>query len=135
MQLSKKLILFQFILKQFGYDDFMSLRAEFNIRETGSNASGRSYFAGILVNRSKIIIEKHTLFAYDEAIQGYEKKLREHRAEPLFTLKYYHGWPCCSPSIIWIVTQPIKSPLSVTLMRSYSITPISRAWMITPKTT
>ncbi len=89
MQLSKKLILFQFILKQFGYDDFVSLRAEFNIRETGSNASGRSYFAGILVNRSKIIIEKHTLFAYDEAIQGYEKKLREHRAEPLFTLKYY----------------------------------------------
>ncbi len=89
IQLSKKLVLFRFILKQFGYDDFMSLRAEFNIRETGSNASGRSYFAGILVNRSPLIIEKHSLFVYDEAIQGYEKKLREHRAEPFFTLKYY----------------------------------------------
>jgi len=89
MQLGKKLILFRYILKQFGYDDFETLREEFNTRLTGSNATGRSYFAGVLVNRTEKRISNHTLFTYDEAVSGYERKLRENRAEPFFTLKYY----------------------------------------------
>ncbi|MDA3898552.1 MAG: DEAD/DEAH box helicase family protein [Desulfobacteraceae bacterium] len=89
MQLGKQLILFRYILKQFGYEDFDTLRQEFNTRSTGSNATGRSYFAGVLVNRTNKRVGNHTLFTYDEAISGYEEKLRKHMAEPFFSLKYY----------------------------------------------
>ncbi len=89
MQLNKQLILFRYILRQFGYDTFDSLREEFNTRETGTNSSGHTFFASILLNRSEKLIENQTIFTYDEAIQGYEKKLRENRAEPFLSFKYY----------------------------------------------
>jgi len=89
MQLSKQLILFRYILKQFGYDSFETLREEYNTKETGTNATGRSYFASVLVNRTEKLIDNQTLYTYDEAIQGYEKKLRNNRAEPFFLFKYY----------------------------------------------
>lgn len=89
MQLNKQLILFRYILRQFGYDTFDSLREEFNTRETGTNSSGHTFFASILLNRSERLIENQTIFTYDEAIQGYEKKLRENRAEPFLSFKYY----------------------------------------------
>ncbi len=89
MQLNKQLILFRYILRQFGYDTFDSLREEFNTRETGINSSGYTFFASILLNRSEKLIENQTIFTYDEAIQGYEKKLRENRAEPFLSFKYY----------------------------------------------
>lgn len=89
MQLNKQLILFRYILHQFGYDTFDSLREEFNTRETGTNSSGHTFFASILLNRSEKLIENQTIFTYDEAIQGYEKKLRENRAEPFLSFKYY----------------------------------------------
>lgn len=89
MQLNKQLILFRYILRQFGYDTFDSLREEFNTRETGTNSSGHTFFASVLLNRSERLIENQTIFTYDEAIQGYEKKLRENRAEPFLSFKYY----------------------------------------------
>lgn len=89
MQLSKQLILFRYILKQFGYDSFETLREEYNTKETGTNATGRSYFASVLVNRTEKLIDNQTLYTYDEAIQVYEKKLRNNRAEPFFSFKYY----------------------------------------------
>lgn len=89
MQLSKQLILFRFILKQIGYDDFETLREEYNVRETGSANDGSSYFASTLMGRTRKSVPNHILSAYDEAIRDYETKLRTHRAEPLFTLKYY----------------------------------------------
>ncbi len=89
MQLGKQLVLFRYILKQFGYDDFEPLREEFNTRPPGSNTTGRSYFAGVLVNRTSKTIGNHRLFAYDDAIFEYEARLRRHMAEPFFSLKYY----------------------------------------------
>ena len=89
MQLGKQLVLFRYILKQFGYEDFESLREEFNTRFSGSNATGRSFFAGVLVNRINKRVGNHTLFIYDEAIQAYEAKLRKNMAEPFFSFKYY----------------------------------------------
>jgi hypothetical protein len=89
MQLNRQLILFRHILKQFGYDDFESLREDFNTKETGTNATGRTYFASVLQNRTEKRMDNQTLFIYDDAIQEYEKKLRENRAEPFFSFKYY----------------------------------------------
>lgn len=89
MHLNKQLILFRYILSQFGYDSFDILREEFNTRETGTNSSGHTFFASILLNRSEKLIENQIIFTYDDAIQGYEKKLRESRAEPFLSFKYY----------------------------------------------
>ena len=89
MQLNKQLILFQYILKQLGYESFATLREEFNTNETDANSIGRSYFASVLTNRSDKLIDNTILYGYDEAIQAYEKRLRDNRAEPFFTFKYY----------------------------------------------
>jgi len=88
MQLTKHLILFRYILNQFGYDEFESLRDEFNNKQTGYDSTGRSYFAGTLQG-NPIKIDQSTLFVYDEAIREYEDRLRKNRAEPKLTFKYF----------------------------------------------
>lgn len=89
MQLEKQLILFRFILRQFGYKAFEDLRDEFNNKETGNSSTGYTYFASALMSNSEKQVEDREIQEYDEAIQGYEKKLRENRAEPFFSFKYY----------------------------------------------
>ena len=89
MQLNKQLILFRYILKQFGYEEFESLREEFNNKQTGTSSSGHTFFAGALLGNANKLIEDRALQEYDEIIQEYEKKLRENRAEPFFSFKYY----------------------------------------------
>jgi len=89
MQLSKQLVLFRYILKQFGYSNFEQLRDEFNDKETGIGAAGTTYFAGALMANSRKLIDDRLIMEYDEAIQGYEKKLIENRAEPYLSFKYY----------------------------------------------
>lgn len=87
--LSKKLVLFHYILRQFGYEDFEDLRDDFNGLKEASLATGKSYFASVLTDRTEKLISNDTLLVYDEAILGYERKLRENRAEPFFSFKYY----------------------------------------------
>ena len=41
------------------------------------------------MSNSDKLIKDRAIQQYDEAIQGYEKKLRENRAEPFLTFKYY----------------------------------------------
>jgi hypothetical protein len=89
MQLSKQLILFRYILGQFGYDTFEELRDDFNNKETGTSSTGYTFFAATIMSNSKKKVEDTLIQLYDEAIQGYEKKLRENRAEPFFSFKYY----------------------------------------------
>jgi len=89
MQLSKQLILFRYILGQFGYDTFEELRDDFNNKETGTSSTGYTFFAATIMSNSKKKVEDNLIQLYDEAIQGYEKKLRENRAEPFFSFKYY----------------------------------------------
>ena len=88
MQLNKHLVLFRFILKQFGYDDFESLRDEFNNKQTGYDATGRSYFVGSLLGAPKTVSDL-TLLTYDDAIRVYEEKLRVQRAETKLSFKYF----------------------------------------------
>jgi tetratricopeptide (TPR) repeat protein len=89
MELSKQLILFRYILKQFGYEEFEVLREEFNNKEQGVSATGYTYFASLLMSNSDKLIDDRAIQGYDEAIQLYEKRLRENRAEPFFSFKYY----------------------------------------------
>lgn len=89
MQLEKQLILFRYILHQLGYEAFEDLRDEFNNKESGTSSTGYTYFASALMSNSDKLIEDRAIQQYDEAIQGYEKKLREDRAEPFFTFKYF----------------------------------------------
>lgn len=89
MQLSKQLILFRYILSQFGYDEFETLREEFNGKQSGTSATGTTYFASALLANSNKQVADRVIQEYDDAIQGYEKKLRENRAEPFLSLKYY----------------------------------------------
>lgn len=89
MQLEKQLVLFRYILHQLGYEAFEDLRDEFNNKESGTSSTGYTYFASALMSNSDKRIEDRAIQQYDEAIQGYEKKLRENRAEPFLTFKYY----------------------------------------------
>ncbi|NKI30576.1 DEAD/DEAH box helicase family protein [Croceivirga thetidis] len=89
MQLEKQLVLFRYILHQLGYEAFEDLRDEFNCKESGTSSTGYTYFASALMSNSDKLIEDREIQQYDEAIQGYEKKLRENRAEPFLTFKYY----------------------------------------------
>lgn len=89
MQLNKQLVLFQYILGQLGYNSFEALRDEFNNKQSGSGSTGYSYFAGALMANPGKKLDDHLIMLYDEAIQGYEKKLRENRAEPFLSFKYY----------------------------------------------
>lgn len=89
MQLEKQLVLFRYILHQLGYEAFEDLRDEFNNKESGTSSTGYTYFASALMTNSDKRIEDRSIQQYDEAIQGYEKKLRENRAEPFLTFKYY----------------------------------------------
>lgn len=89
MQLEKQLVLFRYILHQLGYEAFEDLRDEFNNKESGTSSTGYTYFASALMSNSDKLIEDRAIQQYDEAIQGYEKKLRENRAEPFLTFKYY----------------------------------------------
>ncbi|MBM4309877.1 MAG: hypothetical protein FJ119_02875 [Deltaproteobacteria bacterium] len=88
MALNKNLVLFHYILRQFGYDNFEKLIDEFSAKQPGYDATGRSYFANALLGAQKSIDDR-ALLAYDQAIRDYEGRLRTHRAEPFLTFKYY----------------------------------------------
>ena len=89
MQLSKQLVLFRYILAQFGYTNFEDLREAFATHEGGTSATGYTYFASVLLVNPGKRVDDALIRQYDEAIQGYEKQLRDNRAEPFLTFKYY----------------------------------------------
>jgi len=85
MQLSKPIILFRYILKQFGYNTFEDLSDEFNNKEASVSSAGTLFFASAFMANSIKLVNDRLIQQYDEVIQGYEKKLTENRAEPFFT--------------------------------------------------
>ncbi len=89
MKLEKQLVLFRYILHQLGYKAFEDLRDEFSTKMPGTTSTGYTLFASSLMANSAKKIEDRAIRQYDEAIQGYEKKLRDNRAEPFLTFKYY----------------------------------------------
>jgi hypothetical protein len=89
MKLEKQLVLFRYILQQIGYENFEDLRDEFNKKISTTSATGYTVFASSLMANSVKKIEDEKIKRYDEAIQIYEKQLRDQRAEPFFGFKYY----------------------------------------------
>lgn len=47
------------------------------------------FFAAAVMSKPKKKVDDNLIRQYDEAIQSYENKLRENRAEPFFSFKYY----------------------------------------------
>ncbi len=88
MRLSKQLVLFRYILNQFGFDDLEDLHDGFNTMKSGYDATGRSYYIGSILGKPKVVDDR-TLLHYDEAIKSYEDRLRQNRSEPFFTFKYF----------------------------------------------
>jgi hypothetical protein len=88
MKLTKHLVLFRYLLYQFGFESFEKLRDDFGQRLTGYDASGRSFFAGALMGQKKQI-DNALLLQYDDTIKDYEQQLVKHRGEPYLSLKYY----------------------------------------------
>ncbi|MEX0967121.1 MAG: hypothetical protein WD077_07775 [Bacteroidia bacterium] len=58
------------------------MRDKFNDQKSGTSSTGYTFFAGTLMANSEKKIEDRSIQQYDEAIQGYEKKLRENREKP-----------------------------------------------------
>lgn len=88
MKLSKHLVLFRYLLHQFGFENFEKLRDEFSNKLSGYDATGRSYFANALMAIKKQV-DDATLLQYDDVIKGYEEELVKHRSEPYLSFKYY----------------------------------------------
>lgn len=89
MQLDKQLILFRYILRQLGYQAFEDLRDDYNGQTLSITSTGYTSFAARLMMNPHKKLDDRLIQQYDEAIQGYEKKLRENRAEPFLSFKYY----------------------------------------------
>ena len=87
MKLSEHLVLFHFLLREFGYENFNRLRDEFWDRELSYDSSGHSHYALNLIGKARI--SELAIKRYDTRIREYEHRLREHRNEPHFGLKYF----------------------------------------------
>lgn len=88
MNLQKQLILNKFFLHLTGYTDFDILREDFNQTPEGFDATGNSYILHALLGKD-VRFAEHDLKRYDEAIKGYEDKLKANRNETDFSLKYF----------------------------------------------
>jgi len=88
MNLEKHLVLNKFFLHLVGYAEFDRLREDFNQTPEGFDATGNSYVLHALMGK-EIAMAEHDLRRYDEAIKGYEDKLKTNRNESDFSLKYF----------------------------------------------
>lgn len=88
MKLSKHLVLFRYLLHQFGFEDFEKLREEFKEKMAGYTAMGHSQFAASLMGNPKPVTNSD-LMRYDEEIRSYEEELIRHRNEPYLSFKYF----------------------------------------------
>jgi len=89
MELSKQLVLSQYLLAQFGYEDFEDVQEEFNDKNPGTSATGITYFASAIMGQQDKLVSDKAIETYDKAILEYQKKLQKNRAEPYLTFKYY----------------------------------------------
>lgn len=87
MRLEQYLILNKYFLNLFGINHFNELREKLKDALEGYDASGRSYFADLLI-RLRPDWERD-LIKYDEAIREYVERLRRNRRQQSFNLKYF----------------------------------------------
>jgi hypothetical protein len=88
MNLEKHLVLNKFFLHLVGYNEFDILREDFNQTPEGFDAAGNSYVLHALLGK-EILMAEYDLKRYDEAIKGYEDKLKANRNETDFSIKYF----------------------------------------------
>ncbi len=88
MNIEKHLVLNKFFLHLAGYSEFDNLREDFNQTPEGCDAAGNSYVLHALMGK-EVRMAEHDLKRYDEAIKGYEDKLKANRNETDFSLKYF----------------------------------------------
>jgi len=85
--LGNRLILFKYLLKQFGFDDFDKLRAKFSDTELKADTSDSSFFY-ISIAGTNIHIPLFAVKSYDENIIRHLAVINRHR-NPTIHLKYY----------------------------------------------
>jgi len=86
MTISKKLVLFKYILNQFGFDKFEELQSKFSDDELKTDTIEHSLFYSNLSDKIRFPIED--LMIYDENIIKHLNTINEHR-NPKINLKYY----------------------------------------------
>src|SRR5947209_6085539 len=86
MAISGKLVLFVYLLRQFGYEKFEDLQKKFSDEELKAETSDRSVFYSVL--RDKIRFSADNLLRYDENIIEHLSHINRQRQTKI-NLKYY----------------------------------------------
>ena len=86
MAISDKLVLFKYLLHQFGYEKFEDLQKKFSDEELKAETTDRSVFYAVL--KDKILFSAADLLRFDENIIGHSSHINRRRREKI-NLKYY----------------------------------------------
>ncbi|MDQ3799659.1 MAG: DEAD/DEAH box helicase family protein [Acidobacteriota bacterium] len=86
MSFSENLILFKYLLKQFGFEKFENLQEQYKLRELSADTADHSLFYLNLANAVRFDSAK--LREYDENIIRHLETINRHRS-PKINLKYY----------------------------------------------
>ncbi len=87
LKFEKQLILNNYSLNLFGFNEFNELREKLKDAREGYDSTGRSFFVDVLIGLKPEW--EDLLLKYDEAIREYVEKLRQNRNQPNFNLKYF----------------------------------------------
>ena len=88
MKLANSLVLFKYLLTQFGFKTFDELKEKFSGFAPRMDSAGQSLYANMLL-ASPVKISKNDILRYDTIILEYEEMLRKNRAEPYLSFKYF----------------------------------------------
>lgn len=86
MPISEKLVLFKYLLRQFGYEKFENLQNKFSDEELKADAADRSVFYAALKDKCQFPVDD--LLRYDENIIEHLSRINRVRATRI-NLKYY----------------------------------------------
>jgi Type III restriction enzyme, res subunit len=86
MGISNKLILFDYLLREFGFEDFKQLQGKFSDEELRYDVSEKSAFYTAMLGKGRV--SDADLKYYDDNIIGHLQKINAKR-QPKISLKYY----------------------------------------------
>ncbi len=86
MPISEKLVLFKYLLRQFGFEQFSDLQRKFADEELKADSADRSVFYAVL--KDKIRFSPADLARFDDNINEHLSHINRHRARKI-NLKYY----------------------------------------------
>ncbi len=88
ISISNKLILFDFLLREFGFEDFKALQNKFSDEELRYDVSETSHFYSTLAGKDKVRVSAEDLKNYDDNIIAHLQTINQKR-QPKISLKYY----------------------------------------------